>query len=233
MSGGQLANEVKTLIVAGHETTASTLNWTWYLLSQHPDIEARLTSELERLMGSDVPVWTELPKFTYARSVIEEALRLYPAGWLLTRKAMKDDRLGEYFVPAGTEIYVPVFYIQRHPALWPNPSRFDPDRFAPEKAQPAHPLAMLPFSAGPRNCIGEPLARLEMQFHVMMIARRLSLSYSETAIPELDIGVNLRSKHNFLMRPVLRTVGNPPAAKSLNATVTSLPVERSTSMDLH
>ncbi|HEY2379368.1 MAG TPA: cytochrome P450 [Gemmatimonadaceae bacterium] len=210
MPDGQLANEVKTLIVAGHETTATTLNWTWYLLSQHPEVESRLTSELEHLEGDSFPACSDLPQFPYTRQVIEETLRLYPAGWLLTRRAIKDDSLGEYVVPAGTEIYIPVFFIQRHPALWTSPSQFDPDRFSPDNAQSRHSLAMLPFSAGPRNCIGEPLARLEMQIHVMMVAKRLRLCCSkETASPELDVGVNLRSKCNFFMSPTMRTSTNP------------------------
>lgn len=204
MSDGQLANEIKTLIVAGHETTASTLNWVWYLLSQHPEPQRKVAEEIERLLTGPFPDSRELAQFTYTRQVIDEALRLYPAGWLLTRKAVNDDVLGEYFVPAGTEIYIPIYFIQRHPDLWADPNRFDPDRFSPG-TQLRHPLAMLPFSAGPRNCIGEPLARLEMQIHVMMVAKRLILSYTERAAPELDVGVNLRSRHNFIMNPVLKS----------------------------
>lgn len=205
MTPGQLANEVKTLIVAGHETTASTLNWCWYLLSQHPEVEQKLSSELEGVPDGTFPAWSDLERFAYTRQAIEETLRLYPAGWLLTRRAIKEDRLGEYFVPAGTEIYIPVYFIQRHPGVWFDPNRFEPDRFAGQQPEPRHTLAMLPFSAGPRNCIGESLARLEMQIHVMVIAKRLRLRYPQTASPALDIGVNLRSKQNFLMSPVLRT----------------------------
>ena len=95
-----------TLIVAGHETTASTLNWTWYLLSQNPDAEAKLSDELRRLPPHGVPTVEDLPKYIYARNVVEEAMRLYPPGWLLTRRAIKDDHLGEYYLTAGTEIYI-------------------------------------------------------------------------------------------------------------------------------
>ena len=204
MPDGQLANEIKTLIVAGHETTASTLNWVWYLLSQHHDVQEKLSEEVERLLTGALPSSSEMAQFTYTRQVIEETLRLYPAGWLLTRKAINDDALGEYLVPAGTEVYVPIYFIQRHPDLWADPNRFEPGRFSPGN-ELRHPLAMLPFSAGPRNCVGEPLARLEMQIHVMMVAKRLKLSYTETQAPELDIGVNLRSRHDFIMRPVLKS----------------------------
>ena len=181
MSDGQLINEALTLIVAGHETSASTLNWVWYLLAQHPEAEARLHAEA----GNN----------SYVRRVVEEALRLYPAGWLMTRRALHDDRLGEYSVPAGTEIYISPYVIQRRVDLWPTPNKFDPDR-----AGAPCPLASLPFSAGPRNCIGEHLARLEMQVHLSTISSKLRLRYLGGE-PELDLGVNLRSKHDFVMLP--------------------------------
>lgn len=204
MPDRQLAREIMTLVVAGHETTASVLNWTWYLLSQHPAAEEKLSRELDGFLKNGFPSLDELPRFAYTRQVIEEAMRLYPPGWLMTRKALKDDYLGEYFVPAGTEIYIAPYLIQRHPGLWKQPNRFDPDRFAPEQSQHRHPLAMLPFSAGPRNCIGEYFARIEMQIHLMMIAPRLRLGYVETQPPELVGGVNLLSKQDFIMTPELK-----------------------------
>jgi cytochrome P450 len=205
MSDAQLAKEIVTLIVAGHETTASTLNWTWYLLSQHPECEDKLSKELESLPGSELPELADLHKFTYTAKVIEEALRLYPPGWLMTRKAIRDDQLGDYFVPAGTEIYISPYYIQRHPRLWEAPQRFDPDRFESAQSQNQPALAMLPFSVGPRNCIGEHLARMEMQIHVMMIAKRLRLKYVPDRAPTLAAGVNLLSAHDFVMTPELKT----------------------------
>lgn len=170
MQDRQIANEVLTLIVAGHETTASTLNWTWYLLSQHPEAEAQLAQELGHLTG--LPNLDDLPRFPYSRQIIDESMRLYPAGWLMTRKALHDDQLGGYFVPVGTEIYIAPYFIQRHPAIWPDPDRFDPSRFDPDLARDRHRLATIPFSSGPRNCIGERFARLEMQLHLLIIARR-------------------------------------------------------------
>lgn len=208
MPDRQLANEVATLIVAGHETTASTLNWTWYLLSQHPEVEEKLSSELNNLLGSQIPGLDDLPKFAYTRQVIDEALRLYPAGWLMTRRALKDDHLGDYFVPAGTEIYISPYFIHRHPNLWEDPDRFNPDRFGPNHSYDRHLLAMLPFSAGPRNCIGELFARVEMQIHLMTIAKQLRLRFVEKNPPELDFGVNLRSKHDFMMNPEIRALAD-------------------------
>ena len=205
MPDRQLVNEILTLIVAGHETTASTLNWTWYLLSQHPEAEEKLSSELDNLLGTTFPDLADLPRFTYTRQVIDETLRLYPAVWLLTRRALKDDCLGDYFVPAGTEIYISPYFIQRNPDLWDDPDQFNPDRFAAGDAGNRHRLAMLPFSAGPRNCVGELLARTEMEIHLITIASELRLRLAEEQAPELDVGVNLRSKHDFIMSPELKT----------------------------
>jgi cytochrome P450 len=131
---------------------------------------------------------------------------------LVTRRALHDDRLGEYFVPAGTEIYIPPYYIQRHPGLWNEPERFDPDRFGPENSRHRHRLAAIPFSTGPRNCIGALFARVEMQIHLMTIAKHLRLRYIQSGPIELDAGVNLRSKHDFLMYPEEKAVGNCEAA---------------------
>jgi cytochrome P450 len=208
MTERQLVNEIMTLVVAGHETTASTLNWTWYFLSQHPEVEEKLSRELDNQPASKAPGLDDLPKFTYTRQVLDEAMRLYPPGWLMTRRALKDDRLGDYFVPAGTEIYIAPYFIQRHPAWWEAPDRFNPDRFAAADVEARHDLAMLPFSAGPRNCVGESLARLEMQLHLMTIARRLRLDYVEKSPPELEAGVNLRSKHDFIMTPAIKALAN-------------------------
>jgi cytochrome P450 len=206
MSDAQLVKEIMTLIVAGHETTASTLNWVWYLLSQNSKAEAKLSRELEALFGNPISSIDDLKPFTYTRQVIEEALRLYPPGWLMTRRAVQNDQIGDYFVPAGTEIYISPFYIQRHPSLWEAPDAFDPDRFASDESPEHRSLAMLPFSVGPRNCIGEHIARMEMQIHVMMIAKRLRLRYVETDAPVLAAGVNLLSARDFIMTPELKAM---------------------------
>jgi cytochrome P450 len=212
MPDSQLIDEILTLIVAGHETTASTLNWTWYLISQHPEVEEELSNELNTLTSSCE--FDDLPRFLYTRQIIEEAMRLYPAGWLVTRRALRDDRLGEYFVPAGTEIYIPPYFIQRHPDLWDEPDRFNPDRFRPENSRQRHRLATIPFSAGPRNCIGALFARIEMQIHLMTIAKHLKLRYIQSGPIEFEAGVNLRSKYDFVMYPEATTAGKSYAASS-------------------
>ena len=201
MPDGQLVREIMTLIVAGHETTATTLNWMWHLLSQSAEVQEKLSSELNAIPGSGRPEIGDLAKFVYTRQVLEETLRLYPAGWLMTRAALKDDRLGDYFVPAGTEIYISPYLIQRHPAFWDAPDRFNPDRFGPDEVRTRHPMTMIPFSAGPRKCIGESLARIEMQIHLITIAKHLRLRSVSEQLIELEAGVNLRNKHDFIMTP--------------------------------
>jgi cytochrome P450 len=204
MSDHQLFNEIRTLIVAGHETTASTLNWTWYLLSQHPEVEEKLSAEFTNLSDNKPLTLDSLSNFEYTRRILDEVLRLYPAGWLLTRRAIEDDHLGEYFVPKGTEIYVSPYFIQRHPDLWKDPEVFNPDRFELKGNQDRRHTAMLPFSIGPRVCIGESLARLEMQVHLLTIGRRLRLRLVAQQRPELEAAVNLRSKNDFIMNLELK-----------------------------
>jgi enediyne biosynthesis protein E7 len=203
MQDHQLIDEILTLIVAGHETTASTLNWVWYLVSQHPAVEEKLSNEVDQTTFSE---FNDLQHFCYTRQVIDETMRLYPAGWLLTRKSLSDDRLGKYFVPAGTEIYVSPYFIQRHPDVWKEPNRFDPDRFQPDSSKCRHRLATIPFSAGPRNCIGANFARVEMQVHVLTIAKHLRLRHIPSGPVEVEAGVNLRSRRDFIMFPESKEV---------------------------
>ena len=137
MSDAQLVREVLTLVVAGHETTASLLNWLWYLLATHPEVQLRLVGELDRLPWNRESHDGFALQVTYTRHVIDEALRLYPPLWLMSRKAINEDQLGEFFVPAGTEIFISPYLIQRSPQLWETPDRFDPDRLrSRERSRP-------------------------------------------------------------------------------------------------
>ncbi len=205
MEDAQLAREIVNLVVAGHETTASLLNWMWYLLAEHPDVQTKLADELTRLPWGKTPAIDNLPKYTYTRQVIDEALRLYPPLWLMTRKALNDDHLGEFFVPKGTEIFISPYLIQRSPLLWDLPDRFDPGRMSPESGQDRHELALCPFGAGPRNCMGEYFARVETQIHLMMIAEQLSLSPVTQDLPKASAaGLNLVSVHDVTMLPEIR-----------------------------
>jgi len=211
MPDPQLAREALTLVIAGHETTASVLNWIWYLLSRHPRVERRMVDEMGGLLaGRSLSSLQDLARFTYTRQVIEEALRIYPPLWLMTRSARNPDRLGEYLVPAGTEIYISPYLLQRHPRLWPAADQFEPERFDPGRGKELERsrLSMCPFGAGPRNCIGEYFARVEIQVHLLLIASALRLQYDDPRPAETAAGVNLLSRWHFIMQPKLR---NPAA----------------------
>jgi cytochrome P450 len=206
MPDNQLVTEIITLIVAGYETTALTLNWSWYLLARNPEAERKFADEIEEFRADPLPQPADARKPSYIRQVLDEAMRLYPPVWLITRRALRDDRLGEYVVPAGMEIYFSPYIIQRHPEFWEAPDRFDPDRFAPERVKDRPTLATHPFSAGPRSCIGEALARLEMEIHMTMVGRRLRLRSADEQTLVLEFGVNLRNRRDFVMLPERRAV---------------------------
>ncbi|MBV8307115.1 MAG: cytochrome P450 [Gammaproteobacteria bacterium] len=208
MPDTQLAREALTLVIAGHETTASVLNWIWYLLSRHPRVEQKMVAEIRELLPDAAPPsFDSLGRFTYTRQVIEEALRTYPPLWLMTRNAKAADQLGEYLVPAGTEIYISPYLLQRHPRLWPDADQFAPERFdsgRPGAEEQRPRLSMCPFGAGPRNCIGEFFARVEIQLHLLLIARGLHLRYDDPRAAETVAAVNLLSRWHFIMQPQLR-----------------------------
>ena len=194
MPDRQLLDEIMTLIVAGHETTASALNWTWYLLSQHPEAENRLHAELDALDTSE-PGVEDVARLTYTRQVIEETMRLYPPGWLLTRRSIASDVVGGYAVAPNTDVLVSPYLIHRHPEWWPEPDRFDPDRFIATATLSRNRFAYLPFGLGPRACIGEPFALVEMQLHIAVLARRFRLELDPREPIELEPQVNLRTRH--------------------------------------
>jgi len=201
MGERELIDEIMTLIVAGHETTASGLNWTWYLLSQHPQVEARLHAEIDTA-AADLPAprLGEMETLRYTRQVVDEALRLYPPGWLLSRRTIDVDVLGGYPVPAGTNVLLPLYLLHRHPHFWKNPEAFDPERFAPEHEAERPRFAYMPFAAGPRHCIGETFALYEMLMHLYKVARRYRLRYVPDKPLELEAQINLRTRYPLRMR---------------------------------
>jgi cytochrome P450 len=204
MSREQLANEVLTLVVAGYETTASTLQWMWYELACHPAVHEALQRELDALMGRDLPSVEGFSQFELTRAILDETLRLYPAGWLITRKALADDVVGDYLLPRGTEVYISPYIIQRHPSYWREPDRFLPERFTGPDAAANRSIAFLPFSLGPRKCIGEALARMEMQIHLMMLAKTLRFLEPGNGEPAMVAGVNLRMRDDLILLPKIR-----------------------------
>jgi len=200
MGERELIDEVMTLIVAGHETTASGLNWTWYLLSQHPQVESRLHAEIDAAAEVPAPSLTQMEELRYTRQVIDESLRLYPPGWVLSRRTIEADVLGGYPVPAGTNVLLPLYLLHRHPLFWKDPEAFEPGRFAPGHEAERPRFAYMPFAAGPRHCIGESFALYEMLVHLYKVARRYRLRYVPDKPLELEAQINLRTRYPLHMR---------------------------------
>jgi cytochrome P450 len=200
-----LIDEAMTLIVAGHETTASGLNWTWYLLSQNPEAEAKLHAEIDAAAEKAEPSLSDMEQLEYTRNVVDEALRLYPPGWLLSRRTIGPDTLSGFEVPAGTDVLLCLYLLHRHPRYWKEPDAFRPERFdaAHEAERPR--FAYMPFAAGPRHCIGETLALYEMYMHLYKVARRYRLRYVPERPLELEAQINLRTKHPLMMKLERRT----------------------------
>jgi enediyne biosynthesis protein E7 len=199
MSERELINEIMTLIVAGHETTATGLTWTWYLLSQHPDAEARLHAELDALPERhplELAASGELP---IARAVVDEALRLYPPVWVFTRRALEADTLGGFAVPAGTDVILPTYVIHRHPRYWHEPDAFRPERFAPGGEGQGASFAYIPFGAGPRRCLGDGFAIYEMLANLSRFGRRFRLRMVRDQPVTLEARVNLRPAQPMFM----------------------------------
>jgi hypothetical protein len=172
MDDAQPRDEVLTLLVAGHETTATALSWTFWLLSRHPDVRRRVEEEVDRKLTSHLPGAEDVEKLTWTRQVIDESLRLYPAVWGIARVAKDWDVIGGYELPPRSVLYLAQWATHRHPDFWPNPEGFDPERFAPEAAAARHRFAYFPFAGGPRVCIGNNLALLEAVLILAMVSRR-------------------------------------------------------------
>jgi cytochrome P450 len=205
MNDKALLDEVMTLIVAGHETSALTLSWMWYLLSRHPGVERRLLAEVDTLGGKMSPDYEDLPRLTFCKQVMHEALRLYPPVWLFSRRARQDDNVGGYRIPAGSDIFVSPYFLHRREAVWPDAERFDPDRFAEPGVEKSHRATYVPFSAGPRKCIGDVFAAQEVQIHMGTVARHIVLRHESGDPLEFDFGLNLRCKNRIKMIPQERT----------------------------
>jgi cytochrome P450 len=173
MSDEQVRDEAMTIFLAGHETTAVALTWTWYLLARNPAVEERLGAELRRELGGRLPTVADLERLGYTERVIAEALRLYPPAWIIGRRTMVDLELDGYRIPAGSIVVLTPFVTHRDPRWHPEPLRFDPDRFAPG-AQAGRPrYAYFPFGGGPRTCIGEGFALLEARLLLATLAQRV------------------------------------------------------------
>jgi cytochrome P450 len=199
MSDKQLRDEAMTIFLAGHETTANALSWTWYLLSKHPDVARTLRAEVNQVLGGRVPTLEDLPKLRYTKMVIDESLRLFPPAWGVGRTALGDDEIDGYRIPGGAIVALSAYVTHRLPEFWDNPEGFDPERWTPERNEKRPRFAYFPFGGGPRLCIGNNFALMEAQLIVATIAQRyrIDLVPGHPIVPEPM--VTLRPKHGVLM----------------------------------
>ncbi len=176
MNDQQLRDEVATLFAAGHETTANTLAWTWYLLAQHPEAAARLHEELDMVLDGRPPTLDDLPRLPYTLMIIKEAMRLYPPAWVLNgRQAQEDVEMGGYIIKKGGIIFISPYVMHRLPQYFPDPERFDPERFTPEREKALPRFVYMPFGGGPHICIGNSFALMEAHLILATIAQRYCL----------------------------------------------------------
>lgn len=189
MDGGQLRDELVTLFVAGYQTTMHALTWTWYLLDQHRQVAGRLWEEQRSVLNGCVPAIESVHELHYARMVFQEAMRLYPPIKVIVREAAHDDEIDGYHISAGSLVLVSPYITQRHPALWEHPETFDPGRFTAERTERRSRYAYLPFSAGPRVCLGGHFAMLEAVLVLSMVIReyRLQLVPGHPVEPSMDV----------------------------------------------
>ncbi|GAB3971186.1 cytochrome P450 [Plantactinospora veratri] len=192
----RMRDELVTLLLAGHETTASTLGWTFHLLDLHPQVWQRVRAEARDVLGDRLPEYEDLRELRYTTMVVEEVMRLYPPVWMLSRIAQQADEVGGYRIPAGADVLICPYTLHRHPGFWDDPERFDPERFDPARAQAGHRprYAYIPFGAGPRFCVGNHLGMMEAVFVIAMVARelRLRVAPGHRVVPEPMLSLRIR-----------------------------------------
>jgi cytochrome P450 len=193
MMDEQLRDEAMTIFLAGHETTANALTWTWYLLSQHPEVEHRLHAELDTVLGGRLPSAEDLPALRYTEMVLSESLRLYPPAWVMGRRTIEPHQLGGYPIPEGGTLLMSQYLMHHDPRWYPDPYRFDPDRWTPEAQEGRPKFAFFPFGGGPRLCIGESFAWMEGELALATIAQRWRM--------RLVPGQALRLQPRITLRP--------------------------------
>jgi len=199
MSDKQLRDEVLTFLLAGHETTALSMTWTWHLLSQHPEVEQKLHDELDRVLSDRVPQFSDLPALPFTERVIKESMRLYPPAWSLARTVVSDFELRGYRIPAGANVVMSQWIMHRHPAYFPDPEKFDPDRWLLDRSQKLPRFAYFPFGGGPRQCIGSSFAMMEATLLLATIAQRFRLRSVPDHPVVLVPSFTLRPKYGLRM----------------------------------
>jgi cytochrome P450 len=199
MSDQQLRNETLTLLLAGHETTANALTWTWYLLSKNPLVRRRLATEVTNVLAGRMPAAEDLPYLAYTNMVFQEAMRLYPPIWIMERRALADDTIGPFAIPAGSSVVVSPYVLHRDLRFWDNPEGFDPERFAPSASEGRDPHCYLPFGLGQRLCIGNHFAMMEAQIVLAMVTQAFYLDLVPGHPITPKPGITLRPSQGLIM----------------------------------
>jgi cytochrome P450 len=201
MTDEQLRDEIMTLFLAGHDTTANALSWTWYLLSQNPEKEEALFAELRAVLGSRAPAAADLQRLPYTEMVIKESMRLFPPAWGVGRRAIRDFELDGYRIPAGTSFFLLQWITQRDARFFPEPERFEPERWRddPIRNGKLPRFAYFPFGGGPRVCVGAGFAMMEATLLLATIAQRFRLTLEPGQAIELLFSVTLRPKSGMRM----------------------------------
>lgn len=200
LSDRQVRDEIVTLFIAGHETTANMLAWTWYLLADHPEVEQRLHRELDGVLGGRIAGFQDLAKLSYTKMVIQESMRIYPPVLLLYRQSPVDQEVGGFHIPANTTVAVSPYAAHRHPAFWEEPDRFDPERFTSERHSKRPHYAYFPFGGGPHLCLGNVLAMMEGTLILATIAQRYLLRLEPGQRVEPDPFITLRLRHGLRIK---------------------------------
>jgi len=194
MSDRQLRDEVMTLFLAGHETTALTLSWSWYLLAQNPDAEKRFHAELDEVLGDRLPTMADLPHLQYVEQIAKESMRLYPPAYGVGREVLEDFELGGYHIPAKSQVFMFQWAVQRDPRFFPEPNRFLPERWTEEFTASLPKYAYFPFGGGPRACIGNYFAMMEIVLVLATIGRKYRFASSEEHPVSLLPSMSLRPR---------------------------------------
>ncbi len=197
MTDKQLRDELITLFSAGHETSANGLNWTFYMLDKHPEVAQKVLTEIQEVIGGRRPEPADLMRLTYTRQVLMEVMRLYPPAWAVGREPLEEDEIDGYLIPKGTAFLIAPYVVHRNPAFWPEPERFDPDRFEAEKVKERHKFAYMPFGGGPRLCIGKDFAIMEMLAVLALVLDKYEVKLEATHPIELEPLITLRPLHGI------------------------------------
>lgn len=200
MTDLQLRDEAMTIFLAGHETTANALTWTWYLVSQHAEIEAKIHAEIDSALGGNLPTAEDMAKLRYTEMVLTEAMRLYPPAWTIGRRALEDYQIDKYVIPAGSIILMSQYVMHHDPRYYPDPFKFDPERWTSEARAARPKFSYFPFGGGPRVCIGEPFAWMEGVLLIATIAQQWKMRLAEGQRVELRPMITLRPRYGMRMK---------------------------------